>query len=90
MWLLEKDKAIHLCVGFLLSYIVYIAFMLSVVINPWLCLGISTLISAIVSLLKEVLWDNVMKKGVMNWKDFYAGCIGDAICAIVVGILIFV
>ena len=90
MWLLEKDKAIHLCVGFLLSYVAYVVFMLSFTINPWLCLGISTLFSAIVSLGKELLWDKAMGKGVMSWKDFYAGCIGDAICMIVVGILILV
>ena len=90
MWLLEKDKAIHLCVGFLLSYVAYVVFILSATINPWLCLGISTLFSAIVSLAKELLWDKAMGKGVMNWKDFYAGCIGDAICMIVVGILILV
>lgn len=88
--MIEKDKILHFCAGFLLSYVPYVLLMLFFAINPWISLTISTLVSLIASLLKEIVWDKMMGKGVMNWKDFYAGCIGDVVCLLFVGILIFV
>ena len=88
MWLLEDDKTKHFTIGAALTYIIYVVLLLTGMLNPWICVVFSFIISALISCLKEIVWDKIMGKGVPNWKDFYAGLLGDMVCTLGIVILL--
>ena len=90
MWLFEKDKILHAIAGFTIAYIAYFFMVVVFTLNPWLSLLYAAVISVIASLAKELIWDKWLGKGVMNWKDFYAGCIGDGICVLTILFILLV
>ena len=70
----QKDKLQHILAGIGITQVLYI--ILSIVLNPYLGIIVSGIITTIVGYLKEWLWDRKLEKGTYNIKDFYATLIG--------------
>lgn len=90
MWLFEKDKVLHLIAGFVIALLSYAFFMCIIPTFPWWCLLIGALTSALASVGKELVYDKWMGKGVFNWKDLWAGLIGDGAFALAAALLILI
>ena len=82
-WLIEKDKLIHLGVGYLIAHVVFALISLVTSLPLLYCLLIGVSVSLLATFAKDFIYDKLMGKGVFNWKDILAGCIGASVFALI-------
>lgn len=87
---MRQDKKLHLFIGFVICFFVSTITTWYDMENPNLLLGCfwGYGISMVITILKEVIWDELLGKGVFSWKDIYFGLYG-AIAGVVVNIGIY-
>lgn len=90
MWLFEKDKELHIMFGFIIAYFIFFGLILFTTLNPWVAFCVGAISSMIASAAKEIVYDKWLKKGVPNWKDFVAGCVGDFFFIVATSLLMLI
>ena len=76
--------------GFTIAYLVFFVLVLFTTLNPWISMCVGGFLSIFASAAKEIVYDKWLGKGVPNWKDFWAGCIGDGLFVVATSLLLLV
>lgn len=87
---MKKDKALHLVAGFVIALIAgifstwFLRDVPDVILGTFLGYGVSM----VVTISKEIIWDDLLGKGVFSWKDINYGLYG-AVAGVLVNLLVY-
>ncbi len=87
---MKKDKKLHFLAGFIIALIVAVIATWYNIDTPNIILGsfLGYGTSMVITILKEIIWDDLMGKGVFSWKDIEYGLWG-AIIGVLLNIIIY-
>jgi len=85
-WLLKSDKLLHILAGLIMVQVFFIGW--SFVFSIETAFALAVLLSMLMGICKEIVWDRWLKKGVCEMKDFVATLLGIGIGTILAILII--